>query len=493
MSFDTVVHGGTLATATDVFKADIGIRDGRIAAVAESLDGGAERIDASGKFVLPGGIEAHCHIAQESAAGLMTADDYRSGARSAALGGNTTFIPFAAQAKGELPTQTLDRYAARAEGVSLIDWSNHLIVSDLTPEALADLPKAFERGIPSFKVFMTYAIRIDDRAFLDVLTTATEGGGLAMVHAENHGILDWTIDRLVRAGHTAPKFHAPSRPAAAEAEAIRRAIAFAEFLDAPLFIVHVSTPEGAEAVREARARGVRLFSETCPQYLFLTADDLDRPGMEGAKFICSPPVRDEATAETLWRHLRLGTFDLISSDHAPYRADDAGKFANGADAPFPKIANGMPGIAARLPMMFSEGVMKGRMSLQRFVQITSSEAARIHGLQGRKGTLAIGADADLALWDPTVEKTLSLKDMGDAMDYTPFEGRRVQGWPVRVMVRGRTVVENGEIAAPETHGRFLARTGPAMDDIPGSGAPELAPTRMFGADIAPKFPTKSTP
>ncbi|MEM6441068.1 MAG: dihydropyrimidinase [Pseudomonadota bacterium] len=487
MNFDTVVAGGTLATASDVFRADIGIKDGRIAAVAEHLEGG-ERIDASGKFVLPGGIEAHCHIAQESAAGLMTADDYASGSRSAALGGNTTFIPFAAQAKGELPTETLDRYAARAEGVSVIDWSNHLIVSDLTSQALENLPKAFERGIPSFKVFMTYAIRIDDRAFLDVLATAKEGGGLAMVHAENHGLLDWTIDRLARAGHTAPKFHAPSRPAAAEAEAIRRAIALAEFLDAPLFIVHVSTPEGAEAVRDARARGARLFSETCPQYLFLTADDLDRPGMEGAKFICSPPVRDAATAKTLWHHLRLGTFDLISSDHAPYRADATGKFANGADAPFPKIANGMPGIAARLPMMFSEGVMAGRLSLQRFVQITSSEAARIHGLQGRKGTLAIGADADLAIWDPAVEKTLTLSDMGDAMDYTPFEGLRVRGWPVQVMVRGTTVVKDGAVTAPQGHGEFLPRTGPDMTDLPGSGALELAPDRMFGADIAPKLP-----
>lgn len=488
MSFDTVVHGGTLATAWDVFKADIGIRGGRIVAVAEALEGGAERIDARGKYVLPGGIEAHCHIAQESAAGLMTADDYRTGSISAAMGGNTTFIPFAAQAKGELPTATLDRYAARAQGSSVIDWSNHLIVSDPTPEAIADLPKAFERGIPSFKVFMTYAIRIDDRAFLDVLAVAKEGGGLAMVHAENHGILEWTIDRLVRAGHDAPKFHAPSRPAAAEAEAIRRAIALAEFLDAPLFIVHVSTPEGAEAVRDARARGVRLFSETCPQYLFLTADDLDRPGMEGAKFICSPPVRDAATQEALWRHLRLGTFDLISSDHAPYRADETGKFANGAEAPFPKIANGMPGIAARLPMMFSEGVMAGRLSLQRFVQITSSEAARIHGLQGRKGTLAVGADADIAIWDPAVEKTLTLSDMGDAMDYTPFDGHRVRGWPVRVMVRGTTVVKDGELTAPEGFGAFLPRTGPEMANLPGSGAPELAPEKMFGADIAPKLP-----
>ncbi|MEO0682612.1 MAG: dihydropyrimidinase [Pseudomonadota bacterium] len=491
MTFDTVVHGGTLATAQTVFKADVGIRDGRIAALADALEGGVQRIDATGKFVLPGGIEAHCHIAQESAAGLMTADDYRSGSRSAALGGNTTFIPFAAQAKGELPTETLDRYAERAEGVSLIDWSNHLIVSDLTPKALENLPKAFERGIPSFKVFMTYAIRIDDRAFLDVLATAKEGGGLAMVHAENHGILDWTVERLTAAGHKSPKFHAASRPAAAEAEAIRRAIALAEFLDAPLFIVHVSTPDGAEAVREARARGVRLFSETCPQYLFLTREDLDRPGQEGAKFICSPPVRDAATQDVLWRHLRLGTFDLISSDHAPYRADATGKFANGADAPFPRIANGMPGVAARLPLMFSEGVMSGRLSLQRFVQIASAEAARIHGLEGRKGTLAIGADADLAIWDPEVEKTLSLGDMGDAMDYTPFEGRRVRGWPVRVMVRGRTVVENGEIAAPESHGRFLPRTGPAMQDIPGSGAPELSPQVLFGADIAPKSPMGS--
>ena len=333
MSFDLVVRNGTIATAETRFDADIGIRDGRITAIGEGLKA-SDEIDATGRLVLPGGIEAHCHIAQESGMGLMCADGYRTGSISAAVGGNSSFVPFAAQRKGWGVLETLDIYDSRAAGESVIDYGYHLIISDPTPEALAELPKAFARGVTSFKVFMTYDISIDDGQFLDILSIARAHGALTMVHAENKQMIAWMTGRLLAAGHTAPRYHAPSRPALAEEEAIGRAISLALLVDAPLFIVHVSTAGGAESVRQAQAEGARIFAETCPQYLFLTRDDLDRPGMEGAKYICSPPVRDLPTQEVLWDHLRRGTFEVVSSDHAPYRADESGKFSAGPDAHF---------------------------------------------------------------------------------------------------------------------------------------------------------------
>lgn len=486
MSYDLVIRGGTVATASDTFRADIGITGGRIVALGEDLHA-VDVIDASGKLVLPGGIEAHCHIAQESATGGMTADDYRTGSISAAFGGNSCFVPFAAQHRGMGVSETLDLYDSRAQGASVIDYGYHLIVADPTEKVLKEeLPAAFARGVTSFKVFMTYDLmRIDDAQFLDILSIAKANGALTMVHAENSGIIKWISDRLIAAGHTAPRYHAISHPAAAEIEAINRAITLARFLDAPLLIVHVSTPEGADLVAQARLDGAKILAETCPQYLFLTRDDLDRPGMEGAKFMCSPPLRDTATQEALWRHLQAGTFSVFSSDHAPYRFDASGKLAKGPEATFKQIANGMPGIALRLPLLFSEGVRKGRISLNQFVALGSSNAARIYGMHQAKGRLAVGADADIAIWDPEETRTVTAEDQHDAMDYTPFEGRELTGWPVTVLSRGERVIEDGRLVAEPGRGRFIARARPDFTGHPGSCAPELDPNRNFGARIAP--------
>ena len=486
MTMDLVLRNGTVATASDTFKADIGITGGRITAIAESLS--AEReIDASGKLVLPGGIEAHCHIAQESATGGMTADDYRSGSISAAYGGNSCFVPFAAQHRGMGVIETLDLYDSRAEGASVIDYGYHLIVADPTEKALTEeLPQAFARGVTSFKVFMTYDLmKIDDGQFLDILSVAKRHGALTMVHAENSGIIKWISDRLVAAGHTQPRYHAISHPVAAEAEAINRAITLARFVDAPLLIVHVSTPEGAGLVAKARLEGAKIFGETCPQYLFLTKEDLDRPGMEGAKFMCSPPVRDTATQEALWRHLQAGTFSVFSSDHAPYRFDASGKLSKGPDASFKQIANGMPGIALRLPLLFSEGVRGGRITLNQFVTLGATNAAKLYGMHPQKGTIAIGADADIAIWDPEETRTVTVEDQHDNMDYTPFEGRQVTGWPVTVLSRGEAVIEGGRLVAEPGRGRFVHRARPDFTGHPGTRTPELDPNWNFGAEIAP--------
>ena len=483
--FDLVIKGGTIATATDSYLGDVGIKGEKIAALAPDLEDAERVIDATGKFVLPGGIEAHCHIEQESSTGAMTSDDYYTGSVSAAFGGNTTIIPFAAQHKGQSLHDVVALYNDRAGPKSVIDYGYHLIVSDPTEEVLTkELPAIFKAGITSFKVFMTYdLIKIDDQQMLDILATARAYGALTMVHAENNAMIKWMVKRLVDRGYDAPKYHAPSHPRAAEIEAINRAISLARFVDAPLLIVHVSTDEGAELIARARQEGAKIFGETCPQYLFLEAQDLDKPGAEGGKFICSPPLRDKANQDALWRHLNNGTFQLCSSDHAPYRFDETAKLSAGKNPPFNKIANGMPGIELRGPLLFSEGVNKGRISLNKFVELTSANAARLYGLHPRKGTIAIGSDADITIWDGQEEREIHGDDMHDNMDYTPFDGWRIKGWPVSVINRGQVVVQGDDLLAKRGQGVFLKRDRADLTGYQPQLPPELTPDSNFGADI----------
>ena len=352
--FDLVVRGGTVATASDTFEADVGVRDGRVCALGQGLGDGAKTIDATGKLVLPGGVEAHCHIEQESSMGQMTADDFKSGSISAVFGGNTTIVPFAAQHKGQSLREVVKRYRARAEARSVIDYACHLIVSDPSEQVLGqELPALIQDGYTSFKVYMTYdLLKIDDRQLLDILATARQYGAMTMVHAENNDVIGWMTDRLLAGGHTKPKYHAVSHARIAESEASNRAIAMAELVDTPMLIVHVSTAEAAASIRSARTRGLKIYGDTCPQYLFLTAEDLDRDGVEGAKYCCSPPPRDEADHEAIWLGLKNGTFQVFSSDHAPYRFDETGKLAAGLNPSFKKISNGVPGIELRMPLLF---------------------------------------------------------------------------------------------------------------------------------------------
>lgn len=483
--YDLIIKGGTVATATDTFRADIGIRDGRIAALGLGLEGAARTIDATGKLVLPGGIETHCHIEQESATGAMTSDDYYSGSVSAAFGGNSTIVPFAAQHRGQTIADVIRTYDDRAAPKSVLDYSYHLIVSDPTETVLnEELPMAFDRGITSFKVFMTYdKLIVSDEAMLDILVTARENGALTMVHAENNALIKWMVQRLIARGYDEPKYHAVSHPGASEAEAIQRGIALASFVEAPLLFVHVSTDAGARAIADARMNGHMIFGETCPQYMFLTADDLDRPGAEGAKFCCSPPLRDKATQDILWRHLNAGTLQLYSSDHAPYRFDETGKLSSGSNPPFNKIANGLPGIELRAPLLFSEGVAKGRLSLNAFVALTSTNAARLFGMQDRKGSIAIGLDADIAIWDPDKKTRVTAAGMHDNMDYTPFEGMDLTGWPVTVLNRGNVIVDGGELKAEPGAGRFVKRRPFDGTGFVPSRAAEMVPATNFGADL----------
>ena len=458
--FDCLIRGGTVANAADTFSCDIGIRNGHIAALGQDLGEAREVIDAAGKLVLPGGIDSHVHLAQPSGPGIVMADDFESGTRSAALGGNTTVLPFCLQEKGQSLRAAVTAYRAKAEGQCHVDVSFHLIIADPTEQVLGqELPALIEDGYTSFKVFMTYeGLALSDREMLEVMAVARETGAIVMVHAENYDAIRFLTDRLERLGQTEPHFHAPSRPIVVEREATHRAIALAELVDVPVMIVHVSNREAMEEIRRAQAKGLRVQGETCPQYLVLTARDLEGLNMEGAKYVCSPPPRDTASQEACWEGLAQGVFSVFSSDHCPFRYDDPrGKLAPRGRTSFRWIPNGIPGIATRLPILFSEGVVKGRIDLNRFVALTATNHAKTYGLYPRKGTIAVGADADIAIWDPTRRITIRHALLGDGADYTPYEGLEVTGWPVLTMVRGRVVMRDGAIVGPKGHGTYLPR------------------------------------
>ncbi len=483
--FDLKISNGTVANSAETFSADIGVKDGKIIAIGKKLGDADHEIDASGKYVLPGGIEAHCHIEQESSSGLMTSDDYYSGSVSAAFGGNTCIVPFAAQHRGQSLKDVLETYHDRAGPKSVVDYSFHLIISDPTDAVLhQELPKAIEGGITSFKVYMTYdRLIVDDGQMLDILAVAKKHGALTMIHAENNAMIKWMSGKLIDSGHSAPKYHALSHPRTAESEAINRAISLAGFLDAPILIVHVSTEAGARIIAKARYDGRKVFGETCPQYMFLNAEQMDLPGMHGAKLCCSPPLRDRASQEKIWRCLQNGTFQVYSSDHAPYRYDDTGKLHTGPNPGFPQIANGLPGIEMRLPLLFSEGFVKGRITLNHFVALAATNVSKIYGLDHCKGSITEGRDADIAIWDPDVTRVVKAEDMHDNMEYTPYEGMEISGWPTTVIQRGEVIVEGSELKAIRGAGEFVPRKTVNITGMPGRLAPELDPDKNFGVDL----------
>jgi dihydropyrimidinase len=458
--FDTIIRGGRVANASDTVVCDVGIKGGRIAALGDHLGDAGEVIDAAGKLVLPGGIDSHVHLAQESGPGIVMADDFESGTRAAAFGGNTLVMPFCMQQKGQSLRQAVQDYHAKAQGKCHVDVSFHLVISDPTPQVLGqELPALVGDGYTSVKVFMTYQdLALSDIELLEVFSTARETGALVMVHAENYDAIRFLTERLERAGKTAPKFHATSRPIPVEREATHRAISLAELVDVPIMIVHVSNGEAMEQIRWAQSRGLKVFGETCPQYLVLTERDLDGLNMEGAKYVCSPPPRDEASQRACWLGLETGVFQLYSSDHCPFRYEDAqGKLTPKARTSFRWVPNGIPGVETRLPILFSEGVVKGRLSLNQFVALTATNHAKMYGLHPKKGTIAVGADADIAIWDPERKVTITQAILHHGSDYTPYEGLEVTGWPVTTIVRGKTVVSDGRLAGDRPTGEYMTR------------------------------------
>src|SRR6202045_1734036 len=482
--YDLIIRGGRVATASNEFEADVAISGETIVAIGRGLQGARREIDAHGKLVLPGGVDSHAHIEQLSAAGIVNADTFESATVSAAFGGTTTVIPFAAQHVGMKLPKVLEDYHALARKGAVIDYAFHMIIADPTKETLErDLPDLIKKGHGSIKIFMTYdLLKIDDEPLLDILLAARDGGAMLCAHAENHGIISWMVKRLLARGYAAPKYHAISHARVSEAEAFNRLIGMAALVDQPIMIFHVSTAEGAKVIRDARGQGLKVFAETCPQYLFLTAEDLDKPGVDGAKWMCSPPPRRAADQEALWQALALGDLQTVSSDHAPYRYDETGKLLAGPNPNFKQIANGLPGLETRLPLLFDAMVSKGRLGLAKFVELTASAPAKIYNLP-RKGSIVVGNDADIAIWDPARSVKLSDSLMHDQAGFTPYAGRIVTGWPDTVLLRGRMLIDGAQCQGQPGDGRLLLRKAGEAATPTGRFAGEMDEGRNFGATL----------
>lgn len=457
--FDLVLRNGLIVTGVDQFEADLGIKDGVIAAVGAALPAGFEEMDCAGKLIMPGGVDTHVHLDQP-APGAAMCDDFTSGTASAAAGGTTTVVCFAWQERGDSLAEVRKGYMERAQRGSRVDFAFHLAITDATDRVVHDeLPRLIDAGDRSVKVFMTYeGVRLQDGQILQILSEASRHGALVCVHAEHHELIEWLTERLIAAGLTAPKYHALAKPMIAEREAVSRAIAMGEATGTPIQIFHVSGAQSADEIARAQARGIQVTAETCPHYLVLTADDLDRPGFEGAKYVFGPPARTVEDQEALWRNIKAGVIDVISSDHSPFKFDDPkGKKVAGENAPFHKIPNGIPGLAARLPVMFTEGVAKGRIDASTFVRLVSTNPAKRFGLYPRKGTIAIGSDADLVVLDPRKTVQISNAHMHHASDYTPYEGYQCTGYPVATFLRGRMIFDGEQVIGEPGYGIHLSR------------------------------------
>lgn len=456
---DLVIRNARVVSGGCTVTADVGVTHEEVTAIGRGLPRGEQEYDAKGQLLLPGGVDSHCHVEQLTAAGIMNADSWESATRAALFGGTTTIIPFAAQHKGKDLAATVADYHGRASVGAMADYAFHMIVTDPTDKALReDLPTLFASGHGSVKVFMTYdPLIVDDAGMLALLTAARDGGAMVCVHAENHAMIKWATARLLAEGKTAPRYQAQAHPRQAETEAISRLIALSELTRQPVMIFHVSTAESLDLIRDARTRGVKIWAETCPHYLYLTDQDMDRPGMEGAKWMCSPPLRSARDQDALWAALAAGDLDVVSSDHAPFRPDATGKFAAGPDVPFNRIANGMPGLQTRMPLMV-DAALRGRLTLEQVVERCATAPARIYNLP-RKGRIAIGSDADFAIWDPDKTTVLSDAAVRDGTGYTPYPGMELRGAITAVWRRGRLVLENDELLALPGEGNFLPRKG----------------------------------
>lgn len=452
----TLIKNGTIVTAADTYRGDVFIDGERISTVGASLAVSADRvIDAAGKYVIPGGIDVHTHLDTPSG-GTTSADDFESGTIAAAHGGTTSIVDFAIQYKGERLHAAWENWSRRAEGKAVIDYGFHMVVTDLTAEAEQEMDALVRGGITSFKLFMAYRGRLmlDDGSILRALLRTGQNGGTICMHAENGDVIDVLVRRALAAGHTTPKYHALTRPPLAEAEATNRAICLAEMADVPIYIVHVSAVEALERIVEARDRGVPVSAETCPQYLFLSHHAYDEPGFDGAKYVMSPPLRAKAGQAQLWRALARNDLQVVSTDHCPFSMKGQKELGLGD---FSKIPNGAPGIETRMSLVYDGGVRAGHISLNRFVEVTSTSPAKIFGLYPRKGTIAPGSDADLVVFDPERRVTLSARTLHMRVDYNPYEGREVVGAADVVLSRGRVVVEGGRFVGRPGAGTFIRR------------------------------------
>jgi dihydropyrimidinase len=457
MPFDTIIANGTVVTATDTYAADVAIEDGRVVALGRNLPGDnvGHVIDAKGKYVLPGGIDVHTHLDMPFG-GTTSSDDFETGTRAAAFGGTTTLIDFAIQYKGQSLRTAFDAWMQKASSKATSDYSFHCIITDLPDAQLEEMPALVREGVTSFKLFMAYpgVFMLDDASIFKALRASAKAGAMVCMHAENGGAIDVIVKQALAEGKTVPKYHALTRPTTAEAEATARAIALAEMAGAPVYIVHLSCNDALEKVREARDRGLPVFAETCPQYLYLSIENFDVPGFEGAKYVFTPPLREKWHQEKLWQGLKNDHLQVVSTDHCPFCFKDQKELGIGD---FTKIPNGGPGIEHRMSLIFSGGVSQGRFGVNRFVELVATTPAKLFGLYPQKGTIAVGSDADLVIFDPNREHTISAKTHHMRVDYSMFEGIKVKGVADIVFSRGRVLVENEKFLGRAGQGEFLKR------------------------------------
>jgi dihydropyrimidinase len=455
----TLVKNGSVVTASDRYNADIYIDRGRITLIGDGLNLPADTvIDASGKLVMPGGIDVHTHLDMPFG-GTTSADDFESGTIAAAHGGTTTLIDFAIQDFGKGLYPAFEGWMKRAEGKAVIDYAFHMIVRELTDQVSGEMDKMTKHdGVTSFKLFMAYpgVFMVDDATIFRALLRTRDNGGLICMHAENGGVIDTLVKEALRKGQTAPKYHALTRPTRAEGEATGRAIALAEMAGVPIYIVHLSCSDALEKVKQARDMGLPAYAETCPQYLFLSYDDYERPGFEGAGYVMSPPLREKWNQEALWKGLAKNDLQVVSTDHCPFCMNEPDQKLLGKDD-FSKIPNGAPGIETRLMLVWDGGVRTGKIDAHRFVEIVATNPAKMFGLWPKKGTIAVGSDGDLILFDPEKETTLSAKTHHMKVDYNPYEGRKVTGGPAMVLSRGEVLVDHGEFKGRKGRGEFVKR------------------------------------
>jgi dihydropyrimidinase len=460
MSSRTVIRGGLVITASDEIHADVLVEDGRVAALAATGTPAAEAftaervIDASGKYVIPGGVDGHTHM-EMPFGGTYAADTFETGTRAAAWGGTTTIVDFAIQSVGHSLREGLDAWHAKAEGNCAIDYGFHMIVSDVNQETLKEMDLLVEEGVTSFKQFMAYpgVFYSDDGQILRAMQRAAENGGLIMMHAENGIAIDVLVEQALARGETDPRFHGEVRKALLEAEATHRAIRLAQVAGAPLYVVHVSATEAVAELTRARDEGLPVFGETCPQYLFLSTDNLAEPGFEGAKYVCSTPLRPREHQAALWRGLRTNDLQVVSTDHCPFCFSGQKELGRGD---FSKIPNGMPGVENRMDLLH-QAVVEGRISRRRWIEIACATPARMFGLYPKKGTIAPGADADIVVYDPHAEQVISAETHHMNVDYSAYEGKRITGRVETVLSRGEPVVTEREYTGRKGHGVYTPR------------------------------------
>ncbi|MBX7309688.1 dihydropyrimidinase [Clostridium chauvoei] len=457
--FDVVIKNGTIVNASDVYKGDIGIKDGKISAIAKNLENDSkEIIDATGKYIFPGGIDPHTHM-EMPFGGTFSSDDFETGTKAAACGGTTTIIDFAVQPKGKTLNETANMWRQKSDNKACIDYGIHIVITDMNKNIMNEIPDVINKGYSSFKVFMTYeGMRIDDETLMKTLIKVSENGGLTCVHAENYYVIKYLTEKLLSEGKTEPLYHALSRPNLCEAEAVSRAIIMSELCNTPLYIVHNSCKESADEIKRAREEGYNIMGETCPQYLLLSTDNYKEPNFNGAKYVMSPPLRDKDNWTYMWDALKKNTLQVVATDHCPFFMNQKKMGLND----FTKIPNGAPGVELRMALMYTYGVLENNMSLSKFVEVTSTNAAKAFGLYPKKGTIVVGSDADLVVFDPNKELIVRKHILNENVDYTPYEGFKLKGYPELTLSRGEIIAKEGKYVGEDKRGKFIKRGAPKL-------------------------------